>query len=366
MESSSDLCERQRQSGAVFATGTEGIALDGPLPLHFGSPQEEYAAARGTSALFDWSDHGLIELTGADRVRFLHSFCTNDVKQLATGRGCEALIPNVKGRILGDVFVAAGRDSLRLDAGPVPTDRLIAHLERYIINEDVAVADASSEWSELLVMGPAAAGGISPLFGDVGRLEPLEHFEVDCAVGQVRVSRRDVGPQAAYVVCARRAALGEVWERLCTSGIRPAGSAAWTALRIEAGLPTYGVDLTDDNLAQEAGRTQSAISFTKGCYLGQEPIARLDAMGHVNRELRSLRIAGEAIPPRGARALADAAASAAAGSVTSAAFSYGSGSAVALVLLRSSVSATGSQVFIETGTSLSPATVFWFPAERRT
>ena len=84
-------------------------------------------------------------------------------------------------------------------------------------------------------------------------------------------------------------------------------------------MPVYGVDLTDENLAQEAGRTASAISFTKGCYLGQEPIARIDAMGHVNRELRSLRIAGEAIPSAGARVFSDAAASAAVGTITSAA-----------------------------------------------
>jgi folate-binding protein YgfZ len=135
-------------------------------------------------------------------------------------------------------------------------------------------------------------------------------------------------------------------------------------LRIEAGLPIYGVDLTDENLAQEAARTGDVISFTKGCYLGQEPIARIDAMGHVNRELRSLRISGDSIPSPGARVFSDAAGSAAAGTVTSAAFSFGSNSPVAMALLRSSAAKPGTPVFVEVDGSLTPATVFWSPSER--
>jgi folate-binding protein YgfZ len=140
----------------------------------------------------------------------------------------------------------------------------------------------------------------------------------------------------------------------------------WTALRIEAGLPIYGVDLTDDNLAQEAGRTGTAISFTKGCYLGQEPIARLDAMGHVNRELRSLRLSTSDVPLQGAAVFSDAAGAAPVGTATASAFSFGTNCAVALALLRSSVSAPGTQIFVETGISTVPATVFWFPAQRGT
>jgi folate-binding protein YgfZ len=361
MQSPSDLRERQRQSGAVFAT--EASAGDCGAPLHFGSPREEYAAAIGAAAMFDWTDHGVIELTGTDRVSFLHNFCTNDVKRLTAGQGCEALITSVKGRILGHVWIEAGSSGLRLDAGPVPTDRLIAHLERYVINEDVAIVDRTSEWGALLVMGPSAASAILPLFGEVGALGPLEHVDDDFANGRVRISRRDVGALAAYVVVAPRAALGQLWETVGKAGVRPAGVAAWSALRIEAGLPIYGVDLTDENLAQEAGRTPSAISFTKGCYLGQEPIARLDALGHVNRELRSLRITGDAVPPPGARVFSDAAGAAAVGTVTSSAFSFATNSAVALAFLRSNVSAPGTQVYVETGDGPSPASVFWFPAE---
>jgi folate-binding protein YgfZ len=362
MQSLSALRERQRQAGAVFPSDPAS-PVDGDLPVQFGNPREEYAAATSGAALFDWSDHGIIELTGGDRVKFLHSFCTNDVKRLSTGQACEAFVTNVKGRILGHVWIEAGSSSLRLDLGPVPTERLLAHLERYIINEEVAITDRTQEWGELLVMGPSAARAIAPVFGEVAGLGPLEHVDEDGAKGPTRVSRRDIGVHTAYVISAPHTALAELWETLREGEARPAGSAVWLGLRIEAGLPIYGVDLTDDNLAQEAGRTRSAISFTKGCYLGQEPIARLDAMGHVNRELRSLRISGDVIPAAGARVFSDSGGSTAVGSVTSAARSFGSNSAVALGLLRSTASAPGTQVFVETGPSISPATVFWSPAD---
>jgi folate-binding protein YgfZ len=359
MQSLTDLRERQRQAGAVFPA--DAATGDDALPLHFGNPRDEYSATVGGAALFDWSDHGLVEVTGADRVKFLHNFCTNDVKRLTPGQGCEAFVTNVKGRILGHVWIEAGDDGLRLDAGPIRVERLVAHLERYVINEDVTVADASLERGELLVMGPSAAATIAPLFAGVDRLGPLEHLEVDGAWGAGRVSRRDVGSCPAFVLWTSRETLGELWDAVRQSGARPAGSAAWSTLRIEAGLPIYGVDLTDDNLAQEAGRTSTAISFTKGCYLGQEPIARLDAMGHVNRALRSLRIAGEAVPTAGARVFADAAGSATIGAVTSTAFSCESNSVVALALLRSSAAAPETQVFVETASGLAAATVFWQP-----
>jgi folate-binding protein YgfZ len=342
----------------------ESAARENNSPLHLGNPQEEYAAAVGSAAVFDWGNPGQIEITGSNRVRFLHGFCTNDIKRLNDGQGCEAFITNVKGRILGHVWIDVGPSSVWLDAGPVAADRLIAHLDRYIINEDVAIADRTQESGEILVMGPDAAAKLATVLGAVAWLGALEHKNFEYGSGIIRVCRRDVGAQTAYVVRAARATIREVLEAVREFGARPAGAAVWSALRIEAGLPIYGVDLTEDNLAQEADRTASAISFTKGCYLGQEPIARIDAMGHVNRELRSLRIASEVIPAAGAAVFSDGDGSTAVGTVTSAAFSFASNSAVALAMLRSNAGAPGNQVFVKTDTSLSPASVFWFPGER--
>jgi tRNA-modifying protein YgfZ len=365
MQSSSDLREHQRRTGAVFAAGPGTSAAEQRSPLHFGNPRQEYAAATTGAAVIDWSDRSLLEVSGADRVAFLHNFCTNDVKRLSVGHGCEAFITNVKGRILGYVWIDVGEASIWLDAGPVAPDRLIGHLERYIINEDVTITDRTPEWAQLLVIGPAAAATLTEFATGAKHLSPGGHVETEHGSRRMRVTRRDVGNYPAYVLSAPRASLGELWKKLSDAEAQAAGSVAWSALRIEAGLPVFGVDLTEDNLAQEAARTREAISFTKGCYLGQEPIARIDAIGHVNRELRALRIGGEAVPASGAGVFTDATSGQSLGTVTSAAFSFGSESAVALALLRSSASASGSVVFVEIGASRSPATVFWFADGRR-
>jgi len=352
-----ELREAQSRSGAVFPPGE----AESGLPLHFGSPNAEYAAATTAAALFDFSDRTLVELTGADRVRFLHSFCTNDVKRLTAGQGCEAFVTNVKGRVVGHVWIAVADSAVWLDADPGSAQRLVPHLERYVINEDVAIADRSADWGELLLTGPETADHLTRLGIDVARLANLDHCGCELLGTSARIGRFDVGPHRGYTVVTRRDRLADCWNRLRELGVHPAGSAVWTALRIEAGLPISGVDITDDNLVQEVGRTQTAVSFTKGCYLGQEPIARLDAMGHVNRELRSLRLAGDAVPLSGARVFADATASHVVGTVTSAAFSCASNSPVAMALLRSNASARGTQVFVENSENTVAATVFWFP-----
>ena len=351
------LRENQVQHRAVFVPESS----DRSQPLHFGSAREEYAAATTQAAVFDVGDRTFLELSGSDRVRFLHNFCTNDIKRLKTGASCEAIVPNVKGRVLGHVFVDATESSLWIDADPAQPERLIPHLERYLINEDVQIADRTADWAELFVVGPEAAELLRALGLDVTGLEPLEHRTFEFG-GAVRIRRFDVEPHRGFAICVPRERLADVWEQICRAGVRPAGSEVWTALRIEAGLPVYGVDISEENLAQEVGRTKLAISFTKGCYLGQEPIARIDALGHVNRELRTLRISGEFVPPAGSRVFSDAAGATHVGTISSSGFSFGSNSPVALAVLRSNVTAGGSQVFVEGPGGPLAANVFWQPS----
>jgi folate-binding protein YgfZ len=228
-----------------------------------------------------------------------------------------------------------------------------------LINEDVQIADRTAGFRELIVVGPEAAQRIGHLGVDVAKLENLEHRP--CDIGGAVVRQFDVEPQRGFAFLVSQDRAVELWDRLCQADVILAGWQVWTALRIEAGLPMYGIDISEENLAQEVGRTKTAISFTKGCYLGQEPIARIDAMGHVNRELRSLRVAGEVVPPAGSRVLADAGGSSQVGMITSSAYSFGSSSPVAMAVVRSNVSAPGSQVFVEVPGGLAAATVFWQP-----
>ena len=282
----SEWIERQSAAGAVFPD-RPSVA---PRALHFGDPAAEYAAARDPAAVFDLSDRTQLELRGADRAGFLHNFCTNDINALGAGQGCEAFLTNVKARILGHVFVFVSQGSILLETVGGVADDIIAHLGRYIIMDDVEVIDRSELFAQLLLTGQNAARVTGDLCGShLESLGPLQH--VDSQVGTTAVSVRcfDLSPVPGYLISCERRSLSGIWEQLISNGVRPAGSRVFDALRIESGLPLYGIDITADHLAPEAGRARQAISYAKGCYLGQEPIARIDAMGHVNRVLCGLR-----------------------------------------------------------------------------
>jgi len=304
-------------------------------PADFGSPADEYRAATTAAALFDLTGRTHIELTGGDRATFLHNFCSNDIKKLAAGQGCEAFVTNIKGRVLGHVFVFATETSLWLDADPGCGNDLVAHLDKYLIVEDVEIHHRSDELEELLCVGPEAGGLLGELLNIDAAGMPaygVARAEVDGHPVQIRRTPWTGHPEWALV--APVVALPGLWDQLTGSGCQPAGALAFDALRIEAGTPRYGIDISEDNIAQEANRTERAISFTKGCYLGQEPIARLDALGHVNKLLCVLQVDSDQIPPAGATVMDDAGNEI--GRVTSAALSPGAGQAVALAIVKAS------------------------------
>lgn len=363
----------QREAGAVFPENP-GMA---PRALHFGDPAGEYAAAKNECALFELSDRTQFEITGADRVQFLHNYSTNDIKRLAPGEGCEAFITNIKGRVLGHVFVFVEEDSIWLETVAGAAEPLLAHLGKYALVEEVELHDRSAEYGELLVSGPGAVEKVQAMFWEEVPLHQYGHreFDVNPDVVPFRGVRRvDLLGEEGILVIVQREAIADCWKRMqadevvfnrpegkplqdCSAeelkigskpGLRPAGAEAFHALRIEARMPLYGVDISEENLAQEVGRNEQAISFTKGCYLGQEPIARLDAMGHVNRQLCRLRLEGGAVPPPGTAVCAEEGGDKI-GRITSAALSYSEsqeGTPVALAYLKSGFFNAGTAVSI--------------------
>lgn len=237
-----------------------------------------------STTVYDLTDWTCLTLTGADRAAFLHNFCTNDIKGLAPGHWREALFCNVKGRIVGHGLVLAGTDEHTIVGFPGQGERLFAHLDRYILREDVAVRDDSAGRKCWFLSGPDAV----ETFSRSGFLPSEPAPEIGClAVGPGKiVARLDWFAEPGFLL------LAETTEPKLDAKFDGGHGTAeeFEFRRIVAGIPRMGADLTEDNLAQEAARTTTAISFTKGCYLGQEPIARLDALGHTNRELRRLRI----------------------------------------------------------------------------
>ena len=268
----------------------------------FGDAETEYCAASESAAVFDVSDRTQLEMTGADRHSFLHNFTTNDIKALPSGRACEAFLCNVKGRTLGHVFIFAGDETTWVESVPGQGDFLTSHLERYHLLEEFMLTDRTADRGELLVTGPEASARLTAVGVNVGELTNLScvSMPADSESGlTLDVRRLDVFGAPTFFIATDRAGIDILWTKLTTADVTPAGRDALQTLRIEAAVPWYGVDLSDENLGQEACRTSQAISFTKGCYLGQEPIARIHAMGHVNRELRRFVIESDTCPPAG-------------------------------------------------------------------
>lgn len=317
----------------------------------FGNLNDEYAAALESTAVFDVSDRTRLEMTGPDAASFLHRFCTNQLQSLPPGRGCEAFLCNVKGRILGHVFAFVGDGTVRIDTAPGQADALISHLEKYHLLEDFRLTDVTPETFSFFISGQEAANRLDAAGLNTAELQPVSWR----ATSDLAVRRVDLLGVPGFLIDGPLADADSTWQQLISAGIVPAGRDAFTALRIEAGFPEYARDLSDDNLAQEANQTSEAISFTKGCYLGQEPIARLHAMGHVNRELVVVEIASDAgstpenVPSPGLTLPHPEKPDKQIGTLTSIAWSPGRNKAVGLGMLRSQFAEPGREVPLTAG-----------------
>lgn len=260
----------------------------------------EYQSLTTGAGLFAFRGRTLIELSGADAASFLQGFCTNEVKRLNPGQGCEAFITSVQGKVLGHVIISREADRIVLETVAGEAQRLIPHLDRYIIRKQVVLTDRSQEWSEILLGGAASPALL------------IDHFQVtppqsnwgsaSASLGghSIVVQRADpilAGP--GFLLRAAAEDWAAVEQALLAAGAVRCSEATFDTVRIEAGWPLYGRDITDQNLPQEVDRDSQAISFTKGCYLGQETVARIDALGHVNRKLRSLKFSQKTAPMAG-------------------------------------------------------------------
>lgn len=312
----------------------------------------QYLAATDSAAFIDVSDRTQFEMTGTDRHSFLHSFCTNDINGLPHGQGCEAFLCNAKGRLLGHIFVFASEDSLWIESVPGQSEALIGHLTKYHLLEDMQLSDRTEESAELLVIGPDSSNRLAEAGINVSEIDTWQHrnqtLNIDGDALAIHIKNVDVFGQPAFLITVSKENKSALIQRLLECSMVKAAESVLQSVRIEAGFPWYGVDLTEDNLAQEADRTSRAISFQKGCYLGQEPIARLNAMGHVNRELRSFVIESSEIPHAGTAVLNPKKEDKEAGQVTSVAWSWKHDKPVGLGMLRTLISAPGSEAPLAT------------------
>lgn len=347
------LQEQQRQQGAVFGPADQGISL----PHSFGNSPAEFVAATQGAALFDLGLRTQLELTGADRQKYLHNFCSNEIRNLRPGQSCEAFVTTIQGKIKAHIFVFAEEQALWIDAVPGYEDLLFSHLDKYLITENVEFHRRSAHYVDFYITGPDALTRLTTAGLPAADLGPQTHIRGTLSNVAVAVRRVDWLGQPGCLLQVPVAGAAAVWQCLTDHGVTPAGSAVFESLRILAGFPQHGTDLTDENLAQEAARTGQAISFTKGCYLGQEPIARIDSMGHVNQELRGLRMAPGPLPRPGAKVVLPGEVREA-GVITSAAFDYGANAPIAMALLKRNYLPPGTKLHVVCDEQEVPATVF--------
>lgn len=262
---------------------------------HYGDPRAEHTALQATAGLLDLSFRSRLSLTGADRHRLLNGQVTNNVKELKPGAGCYAAMLTAKGRVQCDLNVYARPDDLLLDLEPGLAESVAQRLDKFIIADDVQVTDLAPVFGLLSVQGPAAAKVMERLgCADLLPTTPLHFARVeDAEVGEFYVANHPRTGSAGFDCFVPAATLEIAAERIlaaaATEGGRTCGWEALETARIEAGIPRYGADMDESNLPPEAGIEERAVSYTKGCYIGQEVVARLRTYGHVNKSLCGLR-----------------------------------------------------------------------------
>jgi folate-binding protein YgfZ len=304
------------QSAAVILTVLEkahtlagakmGTWFGCALPDAFGDWLQEYRFLRESVGLVDRSYRAYLDFSGPDRVRYLNAILTNNVKDLAQGRGVVSLLLSPQGKIQAEVETFARPESLFCVSFSMVRAKLIQELEHYIIMDDVTLTDRSEEFVTLGLIGPKAAEATAALTGvDSAAMAEFEFRDVVVGGVSCVLTKRLGGADFMIARGDAEKAWGLLLAETRKHGGGAAGLTALNALRLEQGVPWFGYDFGDKQIPHEAGLEKSHISYTKGCYTGQEIVERVRSRGQVNRVRVSLEFGGDAEPAAGAALLSE-------------------------------------------------------------
>ncbi len=315
--------------------------LDTVQPAGFGPLEPSWQAMTQAWVIIPLLGWSVVRMGGQERTQFLHNLCTNEVKALGPGQGCEAFLTDPKGHLVAQVFVLVGQEQLELVAVPGSESAIVEHLEYYHIVEDVHIEAVSSGRALFVLAGPGLAEKWASWKLSWQSNRPWSHL-VPEAFPRWQVALIDWLAVPGALALGPEEEAGRFWTFCLEQGATAVGWACLDPARIAQGVPWFGQDITSEHLPQETARTKQAVSFTKGCYVGQETVARLESRGHVNRQLRLLRWNGLGeVPPVGTpleyqgRQV---------GRVSSAAWHPGWEVPVGLALVRREVFAPGTQL----------------------
>lgn len=286
------------------------------------------------------SELAVLDVRGKDRLAWLNGLVTNDVAARRPGEGCYAFVTNVKGRIMADLSILVGQDEVVALAPAATLSVLLAHFDKYLIMEDAWVA-ARTDLAVVRVIGEESPRFMADLgWQEAASARPLDHGRIRIGSLAVAAARDDLGRQPSFLIVAPAGAAADL---PATSAARWTSDEVMETYRIEAGRPQFGRDFDESSLPAETGQLDRAVSFTKGCYLGQEVVARMESHGGVARQMVGLRFESPALPPVPAEIWVNDKPE---GRLTSAVHSQRLGTAIGLGIVKSAAAAPGTAVVV--------------------
>jgi folate-binding protein YgfZ len=371
------LHDLHETAGAEFQSYT-----DIEIVSTFGQPQAEYAAVRTGAGLIDLPQRTFIELAGKDRLPFLNNLLTNqtwdkETKQgMSSGTGVYAFFLNTKGRIVCDVNVLELGDRCLLEIDARIAEAFAQSLKKYVFAEQVTIASRFGELHEFALHGPGVPTLLQEWFsnGDDVLLPQLPLSSVQFQIGVVPIIawRDDIAGVPGFDLVIPSEHAEKIWRSLLDKfsvppehqpaklRLRPFGWAVYNTTRIEAGRPLFGIDFDDNILPAETGQMQRAVSLTKGCYLGQEIVARMHARNQIARQIVGIRMKEDALPLAGAPVM-DAAGNTVGGITSSTVSPILSNACIALALVKKAFVEVGTEVKVAAEGAMRPAVVAAIP-----
>jgi len=351
----------------VSTTSTEKLGVrrgeyaGAETALVFSDCRAEFLALRSGCGVYqlEWERQFLI--SGRDRVRWLNGMISNNVRDLAAGHGVYAFVLTPQGHIVGDLCVYNRGDDFVIVVEAAQADKLYAHLKRFIIMDKVEFKPAE-EWAAIGIQGPKVEATLRAAGIEIPGLEQLQLADVKCGAAQATLVRGDHPLAPNYELWSTAGQVPALWDALVKAGATPVGAEALELARIAGGVPRYGQDIRERDLPQETGQMR-AISFTKGCYIGQEILERIRARGSLHRGFTGFRIVEGPLPTPGSKVQASGKE---VGEVTSAAMLPANDGEVPVALgyLRKEAGAAGAVVEIGASRAQVEAMPFTLSAEK--
>ena len=316
------------------------------MPARFSDPAEEYRFARETVGVIDKNYRAWFDFTGPDRTRYLHAVLTNNIRDLQTGESTVSVLLNSQGHILAELETYVFADRIRVATYAMIREQTAATLEKFIIMDDATLTDVTGQIGAIALEGPRTPEVLAALGAPaIDALAELSFVEAEVGGVRCEIVKRSPGGVSGAEFVALTEDLPRLWSVLIEAarkvGGGPVGYDALNALRLEEGIPWFGYDFDASVIPHEAGLEFSHISYTKGCYTGQEIVERVRSRGHVNRKRVGVAFSGGEVPAPKTKLFANGAE---VGYVTRAGYSYALGRPIGMAYIRAEHNAVGSRL----------------------